>query len=253
MEEGGFQTRPYGKKLVITGGATGIGRATALHCAGEGATLVLADVKERDAEDCAASIRDAGGAAWFVKADVSCEADVASLMAEADRLMGGINALVTAAGIARDALVPVDELSSEGWDRTIEVNLRGSFLCAKYAVPAIRRAGGGAIVMIASGAGVKGASSMVAYGASKGGVNGLAMTLEPALARHDIRVNVLCPGGIATPLKLRNIEEQARATGDSFRREEQIAGLGDPEGIAKVLGFLVSDAADYVRGAVFTR
>ena len=109
------------------------------------------------------------------------------------------------------------------------------------------------IVLIASGAGVKEASSMVAYGASKGGVNGLGMTLETALAPDGIRVNVLCPGNIATPLKLRIVEEQAGVRGDEYLPEEQIARLGDPEGMARVLGFLVSDAADYVRGAIFTR
>ena len=242
-----------GKKIVITGGATGIGRATAVHCASEGARVVVADVNRRDAEDCVAQIRSGGGEAWFLQADVSSESEVQSLMAEAERLLGGIDVLVTAAGIARDALVPVDELLTEGWDRTISVNLKGAFLSAKHAVPALRRAGGGVIVLIASGAGVKGGSSMVAYGASKGGVNGLGMTLEARLAPDNIRVNVLCPGGITTPLKLYNIEEQARARGDAYRQEEQIALLGDPEGVARVLGFLVSDAADYVRGAIFTR
>ena len=242
-----------GKRIVITGGATGIGRATAVHCAAEGARVVVADVNRPDAEDCVAQVRRDGGKGWFVQADVSSESEIESLMAEAERLLGGIDVLVTAAGIARDALVPVDELLADGWDRTISVNLRGAFLSAKYAVPALRRAGGGVIVLIASGAGVKGASSMVAYGGSKGGVNGLGMTLEAALAPDDIRVNVLCPGGIATPLKLRNIEEQAGIRGDDYLPEEQIARLGDPEGVARVLGFLVSDAADYVRGAVFTR
>jgi NAD(P)-dependent dehydrogenase (short-subunit alcohol dehydrogenase family) len=147
----------------------------------------------------------------------------------------------------------VDELTTDGWDRTIDVNLRGTFLSAKHAVPALRRAGGGVIVLIASGTGVSEASSMVAYGASKGGVNGLGMTLEAALAPDGIRVNVLCPGNIATPLKLRIVEEQAGVRGDEYLLEEQIARLGDPEGMARVLGFLVSDAADYVRGAVFTR
>jgi NAD(P)-dependent dehydrogenase (short-subunit alcohol dehydrogenase family) len=242
-----------GKRVVITGGATGIGRATAMYCAGKGARVVVADVSRRDAEDCVAQIRSAGGEGWFLHADVSSEPEVESMMAEAERLMGGIDALVTAAGIARDTLVPVDELPTEGWDITIEVNLRGTFLSAKHAVPALRRAGGGVIVLIASGAGVSEASSMVAYGASKGGVNGLGMTLEAALAPDAIRVNVLCPGNIATPLKLRIVEEQAGARGDEYLPEEQIARLGDPEGMARVLGFLVSDAADYVRGAVFTR
>jgi NAD(P)-dependent dehydrogenase (short-subunit alcohol dehydrogenase family) len=241
------------KRVVITGGASGIGAAAAVQCAGDGARVVIADVNEAGAGATLAKIHEAGGEAWFVKTDVSKEAQVASLMRAAESHMGGVNALITAAGIARDSLVPVDELLKEGWDQTIGVNLTGSFLAAKYAVPAMRRAGKGVIVMIASGAGVRGASSMVAYGASKGGVNGLAMTLEPALERDNIRVNVVCPGNIATPLKLGIIEQQAERIGAAARREEQIAGLGMPEGVARVLSFLISDEADYIRGAIFTR
>ncbi len=242
-----------GKRIVITGGATGIGGATARYCAGEGARVTIADVNEAAAQKRVAAIRENGGEAWFVRTDVSSEAQVSSLMAEAEENMEGINALVTAAGIARDSLVSVDELLKEGWDGTIDINLTGTFLATKHAVPALRRAGGGVIVMIASGAGVRGASSMVAYGASKGGVNGLGMTIEPALARENVRVNVLCPGNIETPLKLGIIEEQARRIGEAARREEQMAGLGAPEGVARVIGFLVSDDADYVRGTLFTR
>ena len=242
-----------GKKIVITGGSTGIGRAAATQCAAEGALVTVADVNRRDGEDCAERIRGGGGRAWFVPADVSSEADVQSLMAEAEEQMGGVNALVTAAGIARDALVPVDELTAESWDQIINVNLRGSFLSAKYAVPAMRRVGSGVIVLIASRAGVRGVSNMAAYSASKGGVNGLGLSLEAGLAQDLIRVNVLCPGSIDTPLKLRNIEENIKATGDAAKRQEMISGLGDPEGVARVLSFLVSDGAEYVRGAVFTR
>ena len=157
------------KRIVVTGGATGIGRATAIACAGDGAQVVVADVNGSAAEETVTEIRSGGGEGWFVRTDVSREAEVASLMAAAEEYMGGLNALVTAAGIARDSLVPVDEVLSRDWDETITVNLSGSFLAAKYAVPAMRRAGQGVIVMIASGAGVRGGSSIVAYGASKGG------------------------------------------------------------------------------------
>jgi len=241
------------KRIVITGGATGMGRATALLCAGEGARVVISDVNVAGAEETIARIRSAGGDGWFVKTDVSEEGEVASLMAAAERRMGGINALVTAAGIATNSMIAVDQLRLEDWDRLIDINLKGTFLAAKHAVPAMRRAGKGVIVMIASGAGVRGASSMVAYGASKGGVNGLGMTLEAMLERDNIRVNVLCPGNIATPLKLGIIEQQVERIGQAARREEQIAGLGTPEGMAKIIKFLVSDDADYLRGALFTR
>ena len=242
-----------GRRVVVTGGSTGIGRAAAIYCAAAGARVVIADVNEDDGSDCAAWIRENGGEAWFVRTDVSVEQEVRRLMGEAERLMGGIDGLVTAAGIARDSMVPVEDVGEQTWDATIDVNLKGSFLAAKHAVTAMRRAGGGVIVMIASGAGVTGASSAVSYGASKGGVNGLGMTLEAKLRGDRIRVNVLCPGEIATPLKLGIIEQQVAALGESARRRESNSDLGEPKGVAKVIGFLLSDDADYVRGAVFTR
>ncbi len=242
-----------GKRIVVTGGATGIGRATAMHCASRAARVVVADVNEADGADCAARIGAMGGQAWFVRADVSIESEVRELMGEAERLMGGIDGLVTAAGIARDSMVPVEDVPEQVWDATIDVNLKGSFLAAKYAVPAMRSAGRGVIVMIASGAGVTGGSSAVSYGASKGGVNGLGMTLEAKLRGDGIRVNVLCPGEIATPLKLGIIEQQAKAAGESARRRTENTDLGEPEGVASIIGFLLSDDAAYVRGAVFTR
>ena len=242
-----------GRRVVVTGGATGIGRATAMHCAAMGARVVVADVNEADGSDCVAQIASAGGEAWFVHTDVSVESDVRGLMGEAVRLMGGIDGLVTAAGIARDSMVPVEDVAEQVWDDTIDINLKGSFLAAKHAVPVIRSAGGGVIVMISSGAGVRGASSTVSYGASKGGVNGLGMTLEAKLRDEGIRVNVLCPGEIATPLKLGIIEQQAKAAGDSVRLRQENTDLGEPEGVARVIGFLLSDDAAYVRGAVFTR
>lgn len=242
-----------GRRVVVTGGATGIGRATAMHCAAMGARVVVADVNETDGASCPAQIAAAGGQAWFVRTDVSDEAEVRGLMEQAARLMGGIDGLVTAAGIARDSMVPVEDVAEQVWDDTIDINLKGSFLAAKYAVPEIRSTGGGVIVMIASGAGVKGASSAVSYGASKGGVNGLGMTLEAKLRDEGIRVNVLCPGEIATPLKLGIIEQQAKVAGESVRLRTENTDLGEPAGVARIIGFLLSDDAAYVRGAVFTR
>ncbi len=246
-------TNLKGRRIVITGGATGIGRASAIHCAASGARVAVADVNEADGAECAAQIRENGGDAWFARADVSAEPDVCALMAEAERRMDGIDALVTAAGIARDSMVPVEDVAEQVWDDTMDVNLKGSFLAAKHAVPAMRRAGRGVIVMIASGAGVTGPSSAISYGASKGGVNGLGMTLAAKLRGDGIRVNVLCPGEIETPLKLDIIQQQVAALGEDARRREGNSDLGEPEGVAKVIAFLLSDAADYVRGPIFTR
>ena len=242
-----------GKRILITGGATGIGRATAKRCAAEGAKVVVADINPAEGEQCVEGIRSAGGEAWYVRVDVSTEPDVEAMAVDAERLMGGIDGLVSAAGIAQDSLVPVDELPTENWERTIAVTLRGSYLTAKHVVPAIRKAGGGVIVMIASGAGVSEASSMVAYGASKGGVNGLGMTLDRHLERDQIRVNVVCPGNVDTPLKVDIIEQQVDAIGEDAHRDDQLAGLVDPAGIASIIAFLLSSDADLLLGPVFTR
>jgi NAD(P)-dependent dehydrogenase (short-subunit alcohol dehydrogenase family) len=242
-----------GKRILITGGATGIGRATAKRCSAEGAKVVVADINPVEGEQCVEGLRSAGGEAWYVKVDVSTESDVEAMAANAERLMGGIDGMVSAAGIAKDSLVPIDELTTENWERTIAVNLSGSYLAAKHVVPVIRKAGGGVIVMIASGAGVSEASSMVAYGASKGGVNGLGMTLARHLERDRIRVNVVCPGNVDTPLKVDIIEQQVEAIGENARRDYQLAGLVDPGGIASIITFLLSSDADLLTGAVFTR
>lgn len=245
--------RLEGKKILISGGATGIGAAAAIYCASEGAQVVIADVNTTDAEIVIDHVKANGGTATFVKTDVSDENQVKSLVAEAENAMGSINGLVTAAGIATDSLTSIDEVALESWERLMGINMRGSFLTAKHTVPAMRRSGGGVIIMIASGAGVSAASSSVPYGASKGGVNGMAMTLAPALARDKIRVNALCPGNISTPLKLGIIDQQVDMVGEAANKDQQVAGLGTPEGVAKVLGLLLSDEAAYIRGPVFTR
>jgi NAD(P)-dependent dehydrogenase (short-subunit alcohol dehydrogenase family) len=241
------------KKIVITGGATGMARASALLCAEHGAKIVIGDINVTEGKSTVSDIQKSGGEAWFYQTDVSNEEQMRSLIENAARHMGGITSLVSAAAIARDSLVPVDEFLTSTWEQHIDINLTGSFLAAKYAVPYLRKAGGGVIVMIASGAGVRGGSSIVAYGASKGGVNGLGMTLEQALAGDNIRVNVLCPGNIATPLKLGIIDQQVERVGEDANETTQIAGLGTPDGMAKVIRFLLSDDADYIRGAIFTR
>jgi len=241
------------KAIVITGGASGIGRAAALCCAQEGAKVVIADINKKAGEEVVKEVVGLGAWCWFVPTDVSQEKQVANLMREAEKLMGRINVLINAAGVLYGGFVPVEEFEESVWDKVIDINLKGSFLAAKHVVPAMKRAGGGIIILIASGAGVRGGSSSVAYGSSKGGVHGLAMTLEPKLAPDNIRVIDVCPGNIETPLKLGAIQQQAERTGESEESLRARQALGDPMGVGKVLAFLASSDADYVRGTVFTR
>ena len=246
--------RLEGKRIVVTGGASGIGRATAVRCASDGALVVVADLDSDGAGKVAEHIETSGGRAWPFGIDISDDEQVAGLMKTAQELMGGIDGLVTAAGIGTDPLTPIEEFEVEEWDRVIGINLTGTFLCAKHAVSAMKQSGGGVIVMIASGAGVTEPASMLGYGASKGGVNGLGMTLEAKLADDGIRVNVVCPGQIDTPMMLDNLESLARKSeAEAERSARRSQDLGTPEGLAKVLAFLLSNDAGYVRGTLFTR
>lgn len=243
------------KVAVITGGSTGIGAATALEYARAGAKVVFGDINETDAEKTISAIREEGGVAKFLRTDVMIEAEVADLMKTADTEFGGIHVLVTAAGVLRGPNVRIDEFETATFDSVIDVNLKGTFFALKHAVPIMNGCGGGVILCIASGAGVRGGSSSVAYGSSKGGVNGLVMVVENQVASMNIRMHTICPGGLATPLKLGQIAESARREGQDPDAAVANArkSLGDPAGVARVLTFLASDAGSYTRGQIFTR
>ncbi|MEW6750547.1 MAG: SDR family oxidoreductase [Candidatus Latescibacterota bacterium] len=245
--------RLQGRVAVVTGGARGIGGAAARVLAEEGARVVIGDVLDDEGEATAAAIRAAGGIAAYVPCDVAREVDCARLVASAVQLHGRLDALVCCAGILRGSYVPVEELNEGTFRSVIDVNLIGTYLCVRQAVPHLRAAGNGVILLIASAAGVRGASSSFAYGASKGGVHGLAMTLEAHLGPQGIRVHDVCPSGIDTAMTRHAITAGARAAGRS--PEEALAGatLGDPRGVARVLAWLCSAEAEYVRGTIFTR
>ena len=234
------------KRLLLTGGATGIGRAIAIACAPP-ASVVVADVNVEDAERTVEAVSAAGGTAHFVRCDVTSEADVGALIRTTEELIGGIDALITAAGVLQAAAVPVEEIDPADWTRTVEVNVYGSFYCVKHALPALRRSDSGVVILLGSGAGISSGSSSVPYATSKGGVYGLSKSLTPRLAEDGIRLNLLMPGNVDTPLK-RRAEEAMNASG---RPRNQ--SLADPAGVAGVVRFLLSDEGDYVRGEVMTR
>ena len=242
------------KVAVITGGATGIGAATAIEYAKAGAQVVFGDINEADAQKTLNTITETGGTAKFQRTDVVLETEIVDLMQTADTEFGGINILVTSAGVLRGPSVRIDDFEAATFDSVIDINLKGTFLALKHAVPIMKRTGG-VILCIASGAGVRGGSSSVAYASSKGGVNGLVMTVENQVASMGIRIHTICPGGLATPLKLGQIAESAARDGQD--PEAAVANarnsLGDPAGVARILTFLASDAGSYTRGQIFTR
>ncbi len=269
------------KAIVIPGAATGIGRATAVCCAQEGARLVLGDVNEAEGRRTVELVEQVGGSGLFVNADVSVEADVVRLISEAEKWLGAIDVLIHVAGIFRALRVQVNEVEESVWNEVIDVNLKGPFLTAKHVVPIMRKAGKGVIIIVASGAGVKGGSASVPYGSSKGGAHGLSLVLASHLEQFNIRVNGFAPGTIATNITGQGPDEQIAQHDRDFLeaatqamknlahyQEERdtesmgkivadLAGrwrhLGDPEGVGRVLAFLASDEAEYVRGTIFTK
>lgn len=240
------------KVVIITGAAGGIGEATARVCAEEGARLVLTD-RPSPMLSALEGLDSTGHPALIVPGDLTQAADCAALAQAALARWGRIDALINAAGILQGAFLAVEDLDEAIFEQVIGVNLTGSFRMCQAVVPAMKQAGRGTIILIASGAGVRGGSSSVAYGSSKGGVHGLALVLEAQLAPFGIRVNDVCPGSLDTPLKRQNVIDGARAAGQDPDEALVKAKLADPIGVARILAFLASDDADYVRGSVFTR
>lgn len=238
-----------GKVLLITGGAQGIGAAAAVECAARGATVLIADMSP-EGDAIAAQI---GGA--FFRLDVRDSAQIAEAVEVIRARYGRLDGVVCAAGVLRGAFQTPEDLSVDDFEFVLDVNVKGVFLTAKHTATLLEASGGGVFVVLASGAGVVGPSSSLAYGASKGGANGLSMTLAAHLEVRQIRVNTVCPGNIVTPMKLKVEEENAIRKGLPVAEalENARKQYGTPEGVAKIIAFVLSEDAGYLRGAVYTR
>lgn len=238
-----------GKTAVITGAASGIGRASALLFAEEGAKLIAADWDEARGSKVVAEIRDREGEASFVKADVSSPQDVRRMINAAVSIYGRLDILFNNAGVEGEQ-APTADCSLENWERVINVNLRGVFLGMKYAIPEMLKAGGGVIINTASQLGLVGFAGMPAYCASKGGVIQLTRTAALEYARQNIRVNAICPGLIWTPMLERYVagKEDVRK---ALTALEPIGRLGLPEEVARLALFLASDDSSFCTGAPF--
>ncbi|HNP70133.1 MAG TPA: glucose 1-dehydrogenase [Kouleothrix sp.] len=239
------------KVALITGAGSGIGREAALLWASEGAAIVVADVNDDAGQAVVAELQAAGGRAVYVHADVSKGADAEGMVRAAEESFGKLNVLFNNAGIMHsddDNAMTTDEAV---WDLTMNINLKGVFLGCKYGIPALRRAGGGSIINVASFVALLGAATpQIAYTASKGGV--LSMTRELAVihARENIRVNALCPGPLRTELLMKFLNTEAKKQ----RRlvHIPIGRFGEAREIAQAALFLASDESSYVTGATFT-
>jgi NAD(P)-dependent dehydrogenase (short-subunit alcohol dehydrogenase family) len=239
------------KVIVVTGAAVGLGRAAAARFAREGASVVLADINETEGNALAGKLVAQGLKAVFVRTDVSREDEVKALVNAALARYGRIDVLHNNAAILlSDRDLPVHELSLETWEYVMGVNLRGAFLCGKYVLPAMLKQGRGSIVYLGSPTGIVGcAPKLSAYSASKAGVAGLARAMAAAYARNSIRVNVIIPGTMDTPMNnyiLCNDEVR-----EQFREAVPLGRLGTPSDIEGIAVFLASDESSYCTGGIY--
>lgn len=233
------------KVAVITGGANGMGRATALRFAKEGARVLVADVEVENAEKVAAEIRADKGTAAAVQVDVRAGASVDAMIARAVQEFGRVDILCSIAGIVHND--PFLELPEEHWDHTLAVNLKGVFLCGQAAArQMVKQGGGGKIVNMASTNGLVGEAELAHYNASKFGVVGLTMTMAIELAAHHINVNAVCPGMINTRMTAPYMSIPGFY--EDYMRKIPMQRYGEPEEVASVFVFLASDDASFVTG-----
>ncbi len=243
QQHGSFE----GKVAFVTGAASGIGRATAVAFAREGAAVVAADILEQGNHETARLVEKQGGRVLTVQCDVTQAEDVKAALARTVEAFGRLDFAFNNAGIEPRKQAPTAEYDEEEWNRIININLRGVFLCMKHEIPLILKGGGGAIVNTSSGAGIIGIKGSPAYTAAKHGVIGLTRSAALDYAARNIRINAVCPGYIDTPM-------MDRFTGGTLEgrtkviAEEPAGRMGKPEEIAAAVIWLCSDAAAFMIG-----
>ncbi len=244
--------RLTGKVALITGAASGQGRAAARLFAQEGARVVVTDVMEEGGEETVGLVRADGGEASFTVMDVSQAAEVEHGVRFATQTYGGLHVLYNNAAMWKPGFDNrVVELTEDAWDKILSVNLKGVYLCCKYGIPELIKAGGGSVINTASIAGLIGSGQPThTYAASKGGVIALTRATAMAYAKDKVRVNVICPGGVDTPMIAPLLtEEKVR---QRFAANHPLGRMGTAEDIAHCALYLASDESSWVTGSVFT-
>lgn len=238
-----------GKVAVVTGAAGGMGRATAVLFAEEGASVVIGDVDEAGGASAAQEITSSGGQAIFVRCDVSKERDVIALIQSAKREYGGLHTIFNNAGIEQP-VTPSTEVTEELFDRVIGVNLKGTFFGCKHAIPLILESGGGTIVNNSSVSAFANVGGNLSYGASKGAIMSMTRILAIEYARQNLRVNAICPGVIDTPMNQRNLEKSTDhdAVRERWMSVTPLGRMGTPLEIARTVLYLASEMSSFTTG-----
>jgi NAD(P)-dependent dehydrogenase (short-subunit alcohol dehydrogenase family) len=244
--------RLSGKVAVVTGAALGLGRAVAVRFAREGAAVVAVDTNIKDGQAVVEQIRGDGGCGVFVGADIAEESEVIAVLKVASSEFNHVDVLYNnAAVLIYDCDARAHELSLETWDRTMNVNLRGSFLCAKHAIPFMLKRGGGSIINLCSPTGLMGcAPKLTAYSTSKGGIFALTRVMAASYARDGIRVNAIIPGTMDTPMNDYVLLDDKKR--EEFREAVPVGRLGVPADIEGIAVFLASEESSYCTGGLYT-
>ena len=238
--------RLEGKTAIITGGASGLGKATALMFAKERADVVIVDISADDGARLAAEIEQSGGAALAIACDVSDETQVERAVTATLSRFGKIDILVNNAGVNAVGDETITSLRCAEWNRVFNVNAKGVFLCCQYAIPAMKAQKQGSIVNVASNGALYGTDGGHAYRASKAALFSLTRTLAVELASNNIRVNCLCPGAMDTPMRQLAAKTRPVVSPSTV----PLGRIADPVEIASFILFLASDEASYVTGAI---
>jgi NAD(P)-dependent dehydrogenase (short-subunit alcohol dehydrogenase family) len=234
------------KVAIVTGGNSGIGRATAIALAREGAKVTVAARRASEGEETVRLVKEAGSDAIFVKTDVAIENDVRSLVEKTVDTYGRLDYAVNNAGIG-EKMTPLVEQTSEKFDQIMNTNVRGVWLSMKYEIPMMIKNGGGAIVNTSSGAGLVGFPQMPVYIASKHAVLGLTKSAALEYAKSGIRINAIAPGGVETDMLMQTVGIDPQFI-ETFKSMHPIGRFGDPKEIANTVVWLLSDKASFVLG-----
>lgn len=244
-----------GKVAIVSGGSLGIGRATAELLAAQGASVVLCGRRQEAVDDAVAAITSAGGKAIGVAADVSNSADAERIVRTAVESFGAVDILVNSAGIQTYGTVV--ETNEELWDKVFDINVKGIYLLAHFAIPEMEKRGGGAIINVSSVQAFQSQKQVAAYTATKGAINALTRAMALDHAEQKIRVNTICPGSIDTPM-LRHSADMFRGEGESvddvvnaWGGAHPIGRVGTGRDVAELICFLASDRATFITGGEF--